>query len=142
MVGKRPINIMDMVAIVLLALVIVSATFWLASFIAFDNKFYLACLAVAAVNVVAVFVRKYWRPSVIEEVGIGLAIIVALLLAGFYDWAFFAFFCIYCWFIIRLVNWFIRLQTAKKLATCIPAVITLLASGVLGYWATGKMIGL
>lgn len=133
---------MDIVAIVLMALVIVCATFWLASFIAFDNKFNWACLAVAVVNVIAVFARKYWRPSIIEEVGIGLAVIVALLLAGFYDWAFFVFFCIYCWFIIRVVNWFITLQTAKKLATCIPAIITLLASGMLGYWATGRMIGL
>lgn len=142
MEDKRSTSFLDVVAFSLLILVVICATFWLFSFVAFDMKFYWACSIVMVINISGIILRKFWKPSIVEEIGIGLAVIVAVLFLGLYDWAFFAFFCIYCWFILRLFYWVSKLKTAKKMSVCIPAMVTLLVSGVIGYWMTGRMIGL
>lgn len=138
----RSLNILNFMAFALLLLAIVFALLWLVSFISFDSKFVWACAVVSITNIVAISLLKYWKPSIVEEIGIGLFIVVALLSSGLYDWAFFAFFCVYCWFIIRLINWQMGLMEQYHVSTIIPMTLILLISGGLGYWATVKIIGI
>lgn len=138
--GKSKIS--SLFVVVLLLFTVFCATYWLFSLITFNYKFYVACVLVSGINVIAMIARRFWKPSVIEEIGIGLGIIVGGLLLGFYDWAFFAFFCIYCWFIIRLLVWLMTLRDTRQVATCIPALVALLISGIIGCWMTGRVIGL
>lgn len=138
--NRKSLDILDFTAFALLLLAIIFATLWLSSFLAFDGKFFIACIAVGVTNTLAVFLLKYWKPCIIEEIGVGLFIVVALLLSNLYDWAFFAIFCVYCWFIIRLISWQMELMDQYRVSTVIPMTLILLISGGIGYWITGKIM--